>query len=187
MSPTRLLATLALLTALASALPACGDGGDGKTRDSAKAPAADAATLPAGLFVETAPADAAHVFDVKQSVKEGDLVTVRGRIGGSGEPFVEGRAVLILADTQGNITNCADKPDDACPTPWDYCCDPPDAIAANTATVQIVDEGGRPLKLGIEGVHGLEKQAFIVVTGTVGARPDPNVLVIDATAIYVER
>jgi hypothetical protein len=184
MSTIRSITTLLILSTLALGLTACGD--EGGTSPPAAEESAGAAQFAADLFVDAAPADAVHVFDLKQSAKEGDVVTVRGRIGGSGQPFVESRAALTIADTQGNITNCADKPDDSCPTPWDYCCDPPNVIMANTATVQVVDADGRPLKLGLEGAGGLEKSGFIVVTGTVGPRPDANVLVINATAIHVE-
>jgi len=186
MSPTRSLATLVLVTALAAALPACGgDGADEPGTPTTEETAA--AALPEALFADTAPADPSHVFDVKQSAKEGDEVTVRGRVGGSKHPFVEGRAALTIADTQGTLTHCGDNEGDGCPTPWDYCCDPPELITANTATIQIVDADGRPLKLGIEGAHGLENSVFIVVTGTVGPRPDANVLVINATSIHVEQ
>ena len=90
----RTLLPLIALTAALVALPACGD--DGDDQGGAAVVEGPAATLPATLFVAAAPTEFVHVFDLKQSAKEGDQVTVRGRIGGSKEPFVVGRAVAKM-------------------------------------------------------------------------------------------
>ena len=52
---------------------------------------------------------------------------------------------------------------------------------------QVVGADGRPLKASLEGVGGIEGLKVILVKGVVGPRPDPNVLVINATGIFVEQ
>jgi len=171
-----------LLLCLALGLGACGDAADPPSASTSEAPAGD---LPDGLFVDAAPQGARNVSEVKASAKEGDVVVVRGRVGGPA-PFVPGRAVLTLADTE-NLVACCDRPEDTCPQPWDYCCESKDDISANSATIQVVGADGRPLKADLNGAGGIEPLAFVVVEGSVGPRPDGNVLVIDARHIHVER
>jgi hypothetical protein len=171
------------LTLTAGLLAGCGGGGkEGGTPETP--PVETGATIPAAVFVDAAPEGARHVSEVKVDAKEGDTIVVRGRVGGPA-PFVPGRAVMTLADTE-NLIACSDREHDPCPKPWDYCCESPDDITANSLTVQVVDADGRPLKAGLEGAGGIDPLDFVVVTGTVGPRPDPNVLVVNATAIHVE-
>ena len=174
-------ARLALALVLSCGLvAACSDGGGGESPPVAEA----TADLPAGLFSDTVPADALNVSAAKAEAKEGDVIVVRGRVGGP-SPFVPGRAVMTLADTEA-LTACSDREGDACAKPWDYCCESSDGIAANSLTVQVVGADGRPLRVGLEGAGGIEPLDFVVVTGKVGARPDPNVLVLNVTSIHVE-
>lgn len=141
------------------------------------------ASLPPGLFVETAPPDAKDVLAVKQALKEGDTVVVRGRIGGSRQPFVDGRAMFTIADL--NFPTCADNPADVCKTPWDYCCEPADKKMLNTLTVQVVGAGGEVLRSGLRGEHGLAPMAKVVVAGRISKKQDDKVMVIDAREIHV--
>lgn len=76
-------------------------------------------TLPASLALATKPDGATSVYDTKQSAKVGDQVVVRARVGGSADPFVDGRAMMHIADMD-NILDCGQKKDDTCKTPADY-------------------------------------------------------------------
>ncbi len=134
-----------------------------------------AAALPSSLFLATAPADAKDVKDAKPTLKAGDKVVLSGRIGGSRAPFVEGRAVFTLVDHR--LQTCADDPADTCTTPWDYCCEAPEVLNANMATVQVVNAEGQPLKAGLDGVHGLKPLAKVTVVGTVTQAEKGNLLV----------
>jgi hypothetical protein len=180
-----------LLMTLAVGLLAVGCGGDSKeaggTGEGGGSTAAAASVpLPDGLFVEAAPEGAINVDEAKESAKEGDEIAVRGRIGGVLEPFTKGRAAMTLADMD-NIVSCADMEEDHCPTPWDYCCESPEELIANTLTVQVVGDDGRPLKSALDGAHGIEPLSVVVVKGKVGPRPGPGVLILNASAIYVEK
>ena len=143
------------------------------------------ASLPAGLMLPEAPADGLAVSAVKTTAKEGDTITVTGRIGGRAKPMVAGRAAFMLADLE-TISACDTTEDDECEFPWDYCCEPKEKITAGTLTVQVADADGRPLKLDLTSAAGLKPGSFVVVTGTVGPRPDPNALVVTATGIFLK-
>jgi hypothetical protein len=147
-----------------------------------KTAAAPGVVLPASLFLAGAPADAKDIKDAKPTLKAGDKVVLAGRIGGSREPFVSGRAVFTLVDPR--LKTCADDPADTCKTPWDYCCEAPEDLNANMATVQVVGAEGQPLKTGLDGVHGLKPLAKVTVVGTV-AKADSKNLLVRAEGIFV--
>jgi hypothetical protein len=153
--------------------------GTANTNATATAPA-DAA--PVGLILASAPADAKDINALKAAAKEGDEVTLRGRVGGREEPFVDGRAVFQLVDM--SIKNCKEIEGDACKTPWDYCCEPD--VGKSSATVQVVGADGKPLKTGLKGVGGLQPLAEVTVKGKVGKTQEGAPLVVNATGIHVK-
>lgn len=146
----------------------------------AETPAAD--VIPAGFFLNKEPAGSKFVEDVKTAAKAGDKVVVRGRIGGSATPFVEGRAVFTIVGS--GLKACSDKPGDQCKQPWDYCCDPPDVIAKHTATIQVLGSSNAPLKVGLKGQNNLKELSDVIVEGTVKYVKE-SVFIVNATAIYV--
>jgi hypothetical protein len=138
--------------------------------------------LPASLWLTSAPADAKPVVEVKTSAALGQDVVLSGRIGGGKDPFVVGRAMFMLADP--TLPSCIERHGPGCPTPWDYCCEPKETVLASTATVQVVDSDGKPLKVGLENEHGLKPLAAVVIAGKVSSVGDS--VVINATGIYVK-
>jgi len=148
-------------------------------------PALDAAntkSLPDGLMLDKAPADTPPLHKARSEAKKGAPVAFTGYIGGRVEPFTEGRAIFLVADTTKALA-CAG--DDHCKTPWDACCTPSDQIAANSATVQVVDESGQMLPIGLKGRNGLEPGASVTVVGTV-REVNENVFIVDATGLAVQ-
>jgi hypothetical protein len=141
-----------------------------------------AAGIPDHVWLATAPAGAKTVAEVKKTAAEGADVVVFGRIGGGKAPFVEGRALFMLADR--SLASCVEKHGPGCTTPWDYCCEPKEQVRAGTTTIQVVGADGKPLKTGLEGVHGLKPLTEVVIAGKV-ATAGENV-VINATGIYVK-
>ncbi len=152
----------------------------------ANAPTPDPETatagLPTDLFVETAPEGARSVADIKADATATGPVVVTGRIGGRPEPFVEGAAVFLIADAE--MKDCKQLHGDGCPTPWDYCCEPPDSLAAKIATIQIVDPDGKPLHIDVSGEHGLNPLATVTIAGEIARRGEGS-LVINAQQIHV--
>lgn len=168
--------TTAIL-ALALALPvACAERAD----DGAPPPRGAADSRPAWLLAAE-PSAAAPVADAKAAAAEGDEVVVRGRIGGRRDPMSADSAAFVIIDPA--LPSCADNPDDGCPFPWDYCCETPETIAANNATVQVVDADGRPIETDLRS-FGFEPLDEVVVVGVVAPRPEQRVLTIRATGLY---
>lgn len=104
---------------------------------------------------------------------------VFGRIGGVASPFAQNRAIFLLSDNR--LPLCQE----GCATPWDYCCETRQTILSNLATVQVIDQRGRAVKVGLLGLNGLLPAAEIVVRGTV-AKAGKDVLVLNALNIYVK-
>ena len=151
---------------------------------STAAPKPAASDIPATLFLTAAPADAKDIKDAKPTLKAGDKVTLTGRIGGSEEPFVDGRAVFTIVDS--HIKDCDQMGEKGhCKTPWDYCCEPSDDLAKASATVQVVGADGKPLKSSLKDVHGLKPLATVVVVGTV-ASVEGGSLVVNASGMHLK-
>ena len=185
------LRSLLSTAALATLLPLAACGGDDATTtgqgpsggpsgsSSGGAPAA-AAAVPDAVFAAEAPAGAVSVTEALAAAEEGKELVVRAVIGGRKKAFVDSRAVLVGIDE--GLAPC--PPEEGCPTPWDYCCETPDTLLANTLTIQVVGDDGKPLTGTLKGVHGLEELKTIVVAGTV--RTAGDTLLLDAKRIHVE-
>lgn len=162
----------ALITLLATSLTVtgCSEQSEPASTDTS----ATKSETPAWILSEE-PASAVSVVAAKAEAAEGQEIVVRGRIGGRKEPITEGSPVFTIIDMK--LPHCGEIPGDSCKTPWDYCCETPEDITANAATVRLTS--GDP-KLG-----GLSELDEVVITGTVGPRPNDEVLMINATGIYV--
>lgn len=136
-----------------------------------------ASTGPAWLLREM-PAAAIPVAEAKRTAREGDQVVVRGRIGGRRDPMNADSAVFVMIDPA--IPHCEIG---TCKTPWDYCCETPESITTNGATVQLVGDTGKPISVDL-GKHAIKPLDEVVVVGTVGPRPTQEVFVIHATKLH---
>lgn len=143
-----------------------------------------AVVLPDALFVASPPSEAIGVAAAKAKASVGETITVHGFIGGRKQTFVDGRAMFLIADPA--LKSCGGMDDDHCPTPWDYCCEDESKLVAGTMTIQIVDAAGRPLKLDVNGKHGLKPLAEVTIRGKVSQKPDEKSAVLDAEAIYIK-
>lgn len=140
-----------------------------------------AAPTSAAWRLTSMPADAQGVKQAKDTVSEGDAITVRGIIGGRKDALSKDSAMFVMVDP-GLHNECVSE-DDHCTTPWDYCCAMPEDVQANMATVQLVDADGNPLEFDLVG-QGIAPLDEVVVVGTVAARPTPQVLTIRATGLH---
>lgn len=147
--------------------------------EQASSPSSGAA--PVSWVLTSEPTDVKSVVDVKASASEGDRVVMRARIGGRRDPMTAGSPVFSVMDV--SLAHCGENPDDTCATPWDYCCETPDTKRAKGATVQIVGTDGQPVA-GDASSGGLKPLDEVVLVGTVGPRPTPDVLTILASGVY---
>jgi hypothetical protein len=134
----------------------------------------------AAVFDAAPTSEPASIHLVRDTVKPGSQLTLKGRIMGSQHPFVEGRAAFTLGDPE-KLTPC----EDGCETPWDTCCDDAEDIKVGTATVQIVDESGKVLKEPLRDARGLKPLSSVIVSGVVAQGSSPENLILNASAIKV--
>lgn len=171
--------TLALAFGLALALTSC-------SNEEKKTTSTENATQQplTGLVLETIPDKAIEIASLRTTAKPGDNVTFTGDVMGSHAVFMDGRAVMVMGDPK-KITPCNLRPDDECPTPWDVCCDDPDAITASIVTVQVVDDSGKPIKSSLKGLNGLKELSTVTVTGEVSQTSSDTNMLVNASGIYV--
>ncbi len=167
---------------IAAALIAAVGCGGGEPNGAAATPAKPG--VPAGLFVTDRPDDAPGVTKVKASAAVGDKVRFLARVGGRPEPFVNGSAIFVAADTA--LVSCELMgEEDHCAIPWDYCCEDITSVRNGTVTVRLLDEAGRALHATAKGMGGIEESKFILVEGVVHDRNDDGLFVVDASRVWV--
>jgi hypothetical protein len=149
------------------------------------APAPPVATGPAvdgSKYVLAAePEGAKPVKEVRAAAKDGDAVILVGRIGGTAKPWIEGRAGFLVIDP--SFKPCNEKGDDACTTPWDYCCDPKEELVKGMATVKVVDAGGQTVAADAKQLLGVKELDWVVVRGT-AKRDDKGNLTVLADGVH---
>ena len=106
---------------------------------------------------------------MQKTAKDGDAVVIRGKVGGGEEPMAKNRAMMTILDP--SVQTCDTMPGDTCKTPWDACCESTEKIAANSATVQVVDANGKPLAATLENVAGLKPLSKVTSPASPSARP----------------
>ncbi len=126
------------------------------------------------------PADAKNIATIAESAKNNDEVVAVGRIGGSETPFVEGQAAFTIVDL--SLVPCNEKDDDSCQTPWDYCCDT-DKLKTHSVAVQMVDDQGKPVKVGAKELLKVKELQTLVIKGKVERAGDT--VTILANSLFV--
>lgn len=157
------------------------------TQDTPKkntSPQTTAQQLPDNLFVDTPPASPRGVRQLKAADELEGEVVVFGRIGGRVNPYVHNNAVFLLADDA--MKDCSELHGDSCPTPWDYCCEPKDSLNASLATIQIVGEDNRPLRIDLSEHDKLKPSTRLTIAGEVASHEPGSNLVINARKIHVQ-
>ena len=122
------------------------------------------------------------VYEAGGEVKGSEVVMV-GRIGGSLDPWIDGRAAFNVVDR--SVKACTDITGDTCPTPWDYCCTRDD-LAGAMALVKVVDSSGRLLAADARSLFGIKELQTVYVRGTASKDENGNLVVL-ATAVYVKK
>ena len=148
---------------------------------SSSQPAAAPAAQGAAYRLSDEPQGARGVKEVKDDVQDGDEVVVVGRIGGETNPWVEGQAAFLVVDK--SLKPCNENDDDACETPWDYCCDT-DQLPASKAMVKIVDEHGKTVGSDARKLLGLKELQTVVVRGK-AKRDEAGNLTVLANGVFV--
>jgi hypothetical protein len=126
---------------------------------------------------------ARNVIDLKNAAKDGDEIVVVGRIGGSVKPFT-GRAAFTIVDVK--FKPCNEIEGDNCPTPWDYCCDPPDALAKGTVLIKLVEASGKTRPEDAKQLLDVKELQTVVVKG-LARRDEGKSISVVATGIFIKK
>lgn len=168
---------MALWKSLAGVVVVVGAIGCGQ---SSKVPAPQAKQeMKSDVLLSEQPADAKPVADAREAATDGNPITILGRIGGAENPWVEGRAAFTIVDPK--LEPC--KPDEGCPTPWDYCCST-DQLPGNRALVKVVDSSGDTVEQDARKLLGVKELQTVVVKGT-AKRDEAGNLTVLASGIYI--
>lgn len=136
-----------------------------------------------GYLLTSEPTAAKSVKDVRSAAKDADDVTLVGRIGGDTNPWIEGQAAFLVVD--GSLKPCNERNDDACQTPWDYCCDA-DELPVSKAMVKVVDASGKTVATDARNLLGLKELQTVVVHGK-AKRDEAGNLTVLADGIFVRK
>ncbi len=170
----RLVSHLMAITLFATAFAGC-------TQDQT-APEVSSATSAGSKFLLSAePQGAEDVIKVRENAGDEEDVVIVGRIGGSENPWIEGRAAFSIVDP--SLKACSDIPGDGCPKPWDYCCET-DKLPTATALVKFVDEQGNLIEGDARELLNVKELQTVVIRGK-AIRDDAGNLTILANGLFV--
>lgn len=162
-------------------LSACGEKATDETSTASEN--SDSSALDAYL-VKEAHSEVKQISELFAKPDPGTEVVVGGEVMGSMNPFIDGRAMVVLGDPT-KLTPCNRRPGDECTTPWDVCCDLSETIKSSIATIQLVDDEGKIIKSGLKGVEGIQELSYLTVSGTIAEGSNAENLLINAKEIYV--
>jgi len=135
------------------------------------------------FLLSAEPPAANEVIKVREDASDGDHVVMVGRIGGSENPWIDGRAAFSMVDD--SLKACSDIPGDQCPIPWDYCCET-SKLPTSTALVKVVDENGDLVQADARELLGVKELSTVVVTGE-AKRDQAGNLTVLASGVYVRK
>ena len=136
----------------------------------------------AEYLLSTEPEDARPVAEICKSAKDADQVVVVGRIGGTKNPWIEGRAAFSIADT--SLVSCNEGSCEGCETPWDYCCSPKETRIESILLVKFVDKDGQVVRKAAQEMFHLKELQTVVIQGRVKRDETGNVSIF-AEGLFV--
>lgn len=128
------------------------------------------------------PQDAQDVIQVRENAQNEEAVVVVGRIGGSANPWVEGKAAFSIVDL--SLKACSDIEGDTCKMPWDYCCET-DLLPKATVLVKVVDDSGKLVAVDARELLQAKELQTVVVQGT-AKRDEAGNLTLVAAGVYLK-
>lgn len=154
------------------------------TTSNASTQVPDVATVDGTAYLlDTEPEGAGNVIKVREEAGTDDDLLVVGRIGGSSDPWIDGRAAFTIVDL--SVKSCNDTLDDKCPTPWDYCCET-SKLPNSTALVKFVDKADQVVKADARTIFDLQELSTVVIKGT-AKRDEAGNLTVLASGLFVKQ
>ena len=122
--------------------------------------------------------DEMGVIDAKEK-GNAETVVVVGRVA----EMTRGYAAFRLVDA--SLDYCGQNKPEECPTPWDYCCDPPDKVKAAKMAVQFAGADGKVSK--VDWKNELRPCDLVVLQGSLKTDEHGNVTVHATKFFRAER
>ncbi len=149
----------------------------------APTPQVVAPMLPADLFVGQPHQEAEDIAAVLATAKGGDVVTLRGIIGGSKEPILPNHASMFLVDP--SVPQCSAEGDSACSTPWDYCQRSAEELQGKVVMVAVLGPDGSPLPVPFSDALVVAPGRLVTVQGRLHIVGEGK-KAVQAATIYVQ-
>lgn len=121
------------------------------------------------------PSEATGVIQFRDESKDGQIVYVRGLIGGGLKPWVDGRAAFVIVD-EGLDIACAEPDCPSCRA----------ELTAASTMVKFLDDQGQPLKIDARNLLGVKEMQSVVVRG-LAKRDEAGNASIVADGIFLRR
>ena len=138
----------------------------------------------AKYLLEEEPDGAVGVISAREEAQDGEAIVLIGRIGGSKQPWIDGRSAFMLIDA--SMTVVADGEDSAggeiC---LDDCC--ASLLKDCTTLVKLVDAQGGVLPVDARQLLGAETDDLVVVRGRVERDEEEGVFVVISDGVHVRR
>jgi hypothetical protein len=129
------------------------------------------------------PDEAIGIIEARESANDGDPIVVVGRIGGTTNPWVDGRAAFTLLDASMVLVPEGTESEEGELCTGD-CCAAERAHA--TMLVKFVDDVGRVLAVDSRRLLGLSENEMVVVRGKAAKDESGNVALI-ADGVFVRK
>tara|TARA_Y100000385_G_scaffold268296_1_gene305197 strand:- start:118 stop:663 length:546 start_codon:yes stop_codon:yes gene_type:complete len=179
----KILMTCTIIMIVSSTLSGC-TSETSSTTSNGPLEKADADFVDSSAYLLSAePKDATSVIRVREEAASDDEVLIVGCIGGSSNPWIEGRAAFTIVDL--SLKSCNDTLEDKCPTPWDYCCET-DKLPTSSALVKFVDNSNKVLKADPKTLFGVAELSTVIIKGS-AQRDDADNLTVLASGIFVKK
>ena len=123
------------------------------------------------------PAEVKSVAEVREKGTDGEEVVVEGRVGGSAEPIIKGRAAFTIVDLKLPAPECTEKP-------YSYCCLPKEVLLPNLIMVKFVDDEGNTIRKDARELLGIRDGSLVVIRGRIEASEDDVVNCIVADGLF---
>lgn len=127
------------------------------------------------------PDGAVGVIAAREAAEDGAPLVLVGRVGGSANPWIEGRAAFTLLDASMTVVNEGEDSAEGEICTGDCCA----ADRVNCTTlVKIVDEQGRLVPVDARELLGLKEQDMVVLQGTSKKDENGNFIML-AKGVYL--
>lgn len=129
------------------------------------------------------PDGAIGVIAARGSAKDGELIVMVGRVGGAGNPWIDGRAAFTMLDASKSVVAQGKEANGNEICMGDCCAS---ERAACTALVTVVDDNGSVLPVDSRELLRIAENDMILVRGKVKRDEADNFTVL-ADGVYIRR